>query len=80
MVVRDTELCEHFGNIDFIEHLFIYCSSLEGFWRNVSQIVLQKTGLQVPMTETNILLVVGDIVRQNQMVPALLCNFMRFWL
>ena len=55
MGLKDTDKCEHCGQTDYIEHLFIHCPRLKGFWSSVFQNILLKTNMSLPMTDANIL-------------------------
>ena len=55
MRIKTTDLCEHCGMIDYIEHMFIYCSLLDNYWNDVFRLIHIKTSTLFPITETNIL-------------------------
>ena len=60
MGIKSSELCEACGVPDFVEHMFIHCSRLRGFWKDVFQMIVTFTNRRFPMTDTNILLGIKD--------------------
>ena len=53
--IKNTELCEHCGVKDFIEHMFIHCSLIKNFWQYVFNTICFKTSIRFPMNDCNIL-------------------------
>ena len=56
MGIKDSELCEECGVSDFVEHMFIHCKRLRGFWSHVFQLIFQITNTRFSQTDANILL------------------------
>ena len=56
MGLKDSDQCEHCGDTDYIEHMFIHCPRLNGFWSSVFQTIHTRINVSFPMTDTNILL------------------------
>lgn len=54
--IRDNNHCELCDEIDYIEHFFWQCKKLKPFWNNVESTILRKTGIQVKLSETAVLL------------------------
>ena len=55
MGIKGTELCEICGVTDFIEHMFIHCKLVEGFWKKVFQIIHNYTNEKFPLSDNTIL-------------------------
>ena len=55
MGIKETELCEFCGVTDFIEHMFIHCTLLKGFWKKVFQLIHFYTNEKFPTSDNNIL-------------------------
>ena len=55
MGIKETELCEICGVTDFIEHMFIHCTQLKGFWKKVFQLIQNYTNEKFPISDNNIL-------------------------
>ena len=56
MKKKPTEKCDHCDQTDFIEHFFIHCSKLKYFWPLVHNTILQHTSINLPLTDSVILL------------------------
>ena len=50
MKIRRSELCEHCGLTDTLEHFFFQCSLLEKLWRNVHTIINVFLGRRIVLT------------------------------
>ena len=55
MGIKETELCDFCGEKDVIEHMFIHCSRLKGFWTMVMCTIFSRTNIRVEITDHNIL-------------------------
>ena len=55
MGIKGTELCEICGVTDFIEHMFIHCKLLKGFWKKVFQLIHNYTNENFPISDNTIL-------------------------
>ena len=55
MGIKDSELCDICGVKDFIEHMFINCNALKGFWKRVFQLIKLHTNEHFPISDNNIL-------------------------
>ena len=55
MGIKNSDLCEHCGITDYVEHMFIHCSQLDGYWKDVFCQIHIRTSKLFPVTETNIL-------------------------
>ena len=56
MGIKNTELCDICGVKDYIEHMFVNCALLKGFWKKVFQLIHIYTKEKFPISENNILL------------------------
>ena len=56
MKIRESELCETCGTKDYIEHFFVHCRRLRGFWSNVQNTILKYTNTNYMLTEQTILM------------------------
>ena len=57
MKIKATEKCETCGVTDHIEHFFIKCELLNGFWKSVENTIRKYTNINhITLTEENILL------------------------
>ncbi len=61
MGIKDTELCEFCGEKDVIEHMFIHCNRLKGFWNMVMCTIFSRTNIHVEITDHNILFGISRI-------------------
>ena len=55
MGIRTSELCDHCGVKDFIEHMFIDCKLLYGFWDRVFNEIFLFTSFKFEKSDCNIL-------------------------
>ena len=55
MGIKNTELCDICGVKDFIEHMFIHCAILKGFWKKVFHLISIYTNENFPISDNNIL-------------------------
>ena len=55
MGIKDTERCDYCGEIDVIEHMFVHCNRLKGFWSMVFNNIFSRTNLRIESTDQNIL-------------------------
>ena len=55
MGIKDSDLCEFCNERDIIEHMFINCKLLNGFWADVFQTIYIHTNERFPQTENDIL-------------------------
>ena len=55
MGIKNSDLCEFCKERDIIEHMFINCKLLKGFWRDVFQTIYNHTNVRFPQTENDIL-------------------------
>jgi exodeoxyribonuclease III len=55
MGIKDNNLCETCGDIDYLEHFFWGCPKMRQFWKYVEQIIIRKTGINVKITEEIVL-------------------------
>ena len=55
MGIKNSDLCEYCKERDIIEHMFINCKLLKGFWRDVFQTIYKHTNERFPQTENDIL-------------------------
>ena len=60
MKLRPSEQCDHCKSKDYIEHFFINCSKLSGFWVHVFNTILKFTNHHFERSETHILLGFGQ--------------------
>ena len=61
MKIKSSELCDSCGVADYIEHFFIHCNLLLGFWKIVENTIRQYTNItNIHLTEENILLGVDE--------------------
>ena len=61
MKIKSSELCDFCGVADYIEHFFINCKLLRGFWKIVENAIRKYTNISnINLTEENILLGVDD--------------------
>ena len=58
--LKSTEMCEHCGVKDYVEHMFIHCSLLQNFWSHVFHTIYLKTAARFSMSDCNILLGFSD--------------------
>ena len=56
MGIKSTNKCEHCETVDFIEHMFIHCQLIKGYWNHVFKLIFDYTGVQFQNTESNIVL------------------------
>ena len=56
MKIRQTINCDHCGVVDFIEHMFIECKLLKGYWELVFDTIYDYTSKRFPKTNSNILI------------------------
>ena len=55
MKIKDSQQCDFCGGIDYIEHMFIHCPRLRGYWENVFNVILARINLHVTRSVKNIL-------------------------
>ena len=55
MGIKDSERCDYCGEIDVIEHMFVHCTRLKGFWSMVFNEIFSRTNLRIESTDQNIL-------------------------
>ena len=55
MGISQSELCDHCGAKDVIEHMFIYCKLLNGFWDRVFNEIFLYTSCKFEKSDSNIL-------------------------
>ena len=55
MKIKENNLCESCQVRDYIEHFFVHCKLLNGFWSFVKNKILSETNIPVNLTEENIL-------------------------
>ena len=61
MKIKSSKLCDSCGVADYIEHFFIHCNLLLGFWKIVENTIRQYTNItNIHLTEENILLGVDE--------------------
>ena len=63
MKIKETDQCEYCGETDYIEHLFINCARLRGYWENVAKEINMRLNINLKLTDLNILF---GITGQNQ--------------
>ena len=63
MGIKDSQNCDHCGIVDYIEHMFVHCQLLKGYWEYVFRIIQAYTETNYQCTETNILL--GITTKEN---------------
>ena len=56
MGIRNNDYCDTCKVKDYIEHMFIYCENLTGFWEHVRRYIHFSTGVNVELNDSNILL------------------------
>ena len=56
MKIRESELCETCRTKDYIEHFFVNCKLLRGFWSHVQNTILEITNSHYILTEQTILM------------------------
>lgn len=66
MQISNTELCEVCRVPDYVEHFFIHCKRLRGFWESVYHIINSVTQYQFNKTDVDILF--G--IREEKELPA----------
>ena len=59
MGIKPSDSCEFCAEKDVLEHLFIHCERISGFWKNVFQIIFQLTNFKFPITDEHILFGIG---------------------
>ena len=62
MGIRNSDLCEHCGVKDYIEHMFVHCTLLKDYWKLIFDLIYQKCRTRFPATEGNILFGFGTEV------------------
>ena len=55
MKIKNTDNCDYCGAVDYVEHMFIHCPRLRGFWEMIFNMILARTGVRVDRTDSNIL-------------------------
>ena len=55
MKVKSSNECETCKVIDFIEHFFVNCKRLNGFWDHVTNYILTNIGVKVNLSDKQIL-------------------------
>ena len=65
MKIKDSELCDICGKKDYIEHFFVPCDKLKGFWSYVELIIEKYTGVRKKMSEEEI---ITGVVKWNEKV------------
>ena len=56
MKIRTNILCDNCQVPDFIEHFFVECGLIEGFWKYVSSYIQSSTNIEVKLNSKDILL------------------------
>ena len=56
MRIKNSENCDFCGEKDFIEHMFISCPKLKGFWDKIFSLIFTHTQVKFDLTNSNILL------------------------
>lgn len=66
MKIKETNLCEKCGLVDFIEHVFFQCPNINSFWKMVENNIEQLTREKISITEKMALFgVTGNEVKTN---------------
>ena len=55
MKIKQSEMCEYCGDVDYVEHLFIHCPRLGGFWRTVENEIYNRINKTIKLTDNTIL-------------------------
>ena len=55
MKIKATDLCEVCNTRDYVEHFFVKCKKLKGFWLNVQNEILKLTDARIELTDEIIL-------------------------
>jgi hypothetical protein len=55
MGVKDSMQCQYCNERDYIEHFFWSCSKIKPVWKLCTDFIFVKTGLQIKLTETDVL-------------------------
>jgi hypothetical protein len=55
MKIYDSNRCRSCGEIDYLEHFFWYCPKLIPFWNNVKESIFRVTGLNIDLSETDVM-------------------------
>ncbi|MCP3931562.1 MAG: hypothetical protein GY705_20955 [Bacteroidetes bacterium] len=56
MKIKENELCETCKERDYIEHFFVHCRKLRGFWSGVQNTILKMTDNKMQLTDEDILM------------------------
>ena len=56
MKIKDTENCDYCDVKEYIEHMFIHCKKLWGFWDHVFRTIFHYTNKKFTANEADILL------------------------
>ena len=56
MGIKNSENCDFCDEKDFIEHMFINCSKIQGFWDNISSLIFSQTQVKFNLSAADILL------------------------
>ena len=55
MGIKESDACEICNEKDYIEHMFVHCTALTGFWNAVSSCINGYTGTYFQLTTPEIL-------------------------
>lgn len=55
MKIKETKLCTFCKHVDYVEHFVWQCEQLKSFWNNVSKCILRNTGMNVHLSERDVL-------------------------
>ena len=56
MGIKSSENCDFCGEKDFVEHMFVNCPKLNGFWDKISTLIYTYTQVKFNLSSSNILL------------------------
>lgn len=55
MGLKPTNKCEQCDVIDYVEHMFIHCEAITGYWDHIMKHIYFQTGVSLSKTNSNIL-------------------------
>ena len=53
--MKPSNKCEYCNEVDFLEHFFVECKRLTGFWKHVTNFILQKIDVKIDPSVNQIL-------------------------